>query len=322
MTNQQSGQEIDDAAAHWAAKVDGGQMTAAEETTLQAWLDQDVRHNGAYAKARAICMLTERARALGPGFEPQVFADLQAPTPWRRQMLWVSSVAAAVCVAIAAGLTLNTGGKHFSTRLGETLIVPLQDGSVVTLNTASRVNVSYTQTQRNVELIAGEALFEVAKDPQHPFSVNAGNTRVRAIGTSFTVARLSGQPVQVLVREGVIEVKEAGQESSAVRVVANSRVTARDDARIDTYAVAPTEVTRELSWRDGRIAFEGETLQEAADTFARYSNTRIVIRDPQLAAETITGLFVSNDAVGFAKAVALSLNLHVQVKADEVQLSR
>jgi transmembrane sensor len=86
--------------------------------------------------------------------------------------------------------------------------------------------------------------------------------------------------------------------------------------------MAQSEVTRELSWRVGRLTFEGETLEAAAATFARYSSIHIEIDDPTLAKETVTGVFVSNDPIGFSKAVALSLGLRAAVKDDAVKLSR
>ena len=82
------------------------------------------------------------------------------------------------------------------------------------------------------------------------------------------------------------------------------------------------EVSRELAWRSGQIALEGETLAEAAQIFARYSSTRIEIDDPAVGREEITGLFAANDPVRFAEAAAISLNLKAEIGPEAIRLTR
>jgi transmembrane sensor len=85
--------------------------------------------------------------------------------------------------------------------------------------------------------------------------------------------------------------------------------------------VPPDAVTRELAWREGKIAFEGQTLGQAAGSFARYSNMRIVIRDPDLAIEPISGLFAANDPLGFSRAVARIFDARVTQRDNVIILS-
>src|SRR5690606_2011811 len=168
-------------------------------------------------------------------------------------------------------------GQSYSTRLGEVKVTPLADGSVMTLNTASRVVVTFSDTQRSIRLLEGEALFDVARDAARPFVVAAGEARVRAVGTSFMVRRLGDAPVQVLVREGIVEVsRNAGNATPGpVRVAANTRAVESSSSVTPVAAmpVEPAVIRRELAWREGRIAFQGETLGQAAAQFSRYSET-------------------------------------------------
>lgn len=320
-TMPQTAQEIDAAAADWAARADRG-LSSDEAASLDAWLAGDVRRVGAYAKARAVMLYAERAQALGKGYDPARFgpANDAGRKPTRRLLIGGGVAAAAAAVAVGVGLQLRP--TIYATRRGEVRVVPLQDGSVITLNTASKVAVSFSERRRDIKLVEGEALFDVAKDAQRPFVVAAGDTRVRAVGTSFTVRRLGAAPVQVLVREGVVEVERRAQPRP-VRAAANTRVIAAPKAlSVEAAAVEAAEVGRALAWREGRIAFEGETLAQAADQFSRYSDTRIVIADPATAREEITGLFQANDPVGFAQAVASSLDLRTEVGAGEVRILR
>lgn len=321
MTTRLSPQEIDRTAAEWAARRCSG-ITPPEGAALQAWLAADPRHLGAYAKAEAVLAQLDRAGAAGPG-ALRLNLQPQAGMP-RRRVVLVGGVAAGLAVAAGgAGLLVRLlGQESYSTNIGETREVVLSDGSIVTLNTNSKVLVRYTKTARQITLVQGEALFDVAKNKKRPFIVAAGDTQVRAIGTSFTVRLLPQQPVQVLVREGVVEVKRPQvPQAPPVRLAANTMAVAPAEAPISTAAVPHQQVARDLAWREGRIAFDNATLANAAREFARYSDVQIRV-PPDLENQTVTGLFVYNDPVGFARAAAISLNLHVDVTGREVVLAR
>jgi transmembrane sensor len=329
MSAKLNSREIDDRAAEWAARLDAGELPANEQAELNAWLDEDARHLGAFAKARAVLAHTERARALGPDFDPSNFvthtARKKGAATTRRQLMLIGGIAASAVAFVGGGVLvwLNSDQRTYSTRIGETRVVPLEDGSVVTLNTDTEIAVNYTATRRDIRLLRGEALFDVAKNKKRPFIVDADGTTVRAVGTSFTVQLLPNAPVRVLVREGIVEVKRpAVPQAPPIQISADTRAVAPPDAPILAQRVAKAEVNRALAWRVGRLAFEGETLRQAAEEFSRYSETKIVIDDPTIANETITGLFVSNDPVGFSKAVAVSLGLRADVGDGQVRLAR
>jgi transmembrane sensor len=100
------------------------------------------------------------------------------------------------------------------------------------------------------------------------------------------------------------------------------RVLLSNRAAESPQLIAPEVVARELSWREGKLAFEGETLKQAANSFARYSDVRIEIRDPGLAREPVTGLFAASDPVGFSRAVARAFNAEFEQRGDTVVLTR
>jgi transmembrane sensor len=325
MAKRLSSREVDDRAAIWAARVDAGILSAEEKAELSLWTDEDPRHLGAFAKANAIMAYSHRIKTLSPNFNLGNHASESTPIVSRRVVLSGSVAAAGI---IAAGL-FHTAirealtEKSFATQIGETRLVPLDDGSLVTLNTDSKIVVSYSEERRDIKLIHGEALFDVAKNKNRPFVVDADGTQVRAVGTSFSVSMLPDKPVEVFVREGIVELNRPGVSvAPPVRLVANNRAIAPENAPIETGAVDPAVLTRALSWRVGRLAFEGDSLKDAAAAFARYSDTRIEIDDPIIANKTITGLFVSNDPIGFSEAVAQSFSLHADVAGKVVRISR
>lgn len=320
--SQKSAQQIDAEAAQWAARMDYGPLGPEQEKQFLAWLGTDRRCMGAYGRMRAIALTTERARALGPDFDPAAF-EPKRPLSRRGLLQWGTGIAAAALVTVGGTWEVLRHRGRFTTGKGETKVVALKDGSVVTLNTASEIQVNYSEALRSVELIQGEALFDVAKNKARPFVVSAGDTNVRAVGTSFTVRRLEAAPVQVLVREGVVEVFKPAIDAAPLRVAANSMAEApQDEAAIAAKPIAPAQLRRQLAWQKGQIAFEGETLAQAAAEFARYSDTRIVIEDSALAREEIAGLFKATDPVGFAQTIAISLNAHARIGEGEVRLTR
>ena len=109
-------------------------------------------------------------------------------------------------------------------------------------------------------------------------------------------------------------------DATPVWVGASTRALAPRDAPIVAESVSSTTLARDLAWQYGRIALENQTLQAAADEFARYSAVRVVV-DPAVANRTVTGLFSADDPVAFAKAAASVLKLQVEVSDNQVRIS-
>jgi transmembrane sensor len=128
----------------------------------------------------------------------------------------------------------------------------------------------------------------------------------------------------VLVREGVVEVTRPMEvQAVPIRVPANRRATVSGkETKIAVASVAPAEINRELAWREGRLVFAGESLASAADQFARYSDVRIVIAEPELAGRGVAGVFDAGDPVGFAQAAALSLDARAEILEGQVLIRR
>lgn len=324
MPPQDDDHDIDQIAAGWVARLDRGLLTPEDEAALTAWLTADTRHAGAYARAAAIFAYSERARALGAGFDPAGFRpasiDPTAGVVTRRWLLGGSAAAAAVAGVGVLSYTYLLA-TEYRTRRGEIRVIPLADGSVMTLNTASTVAVRLTPLKREVRLLEGEALFDVAKDAERPFVVTAGNMDVRAVGTSFAVRRIGIAPMEVLVREGIVDMlRQSRTPVSSLRVPAFTRAVAVDTPGVSAQAVEvgidPDAIARQLSWREGMIAFEGISLAQVAAEFRRYSDTPIVIDDPGVAALAVTGRFSAYDPQGFARAVAASFDLRAGVTSS------
>jgi len=310
---------IDDRAAAWVAREDRAPLGAAEIAERDLWLRADLRHFGAYARARAVYARSDRAAALAGNARTPV---RRAGRRWLRAFGLGATLAASLAVVAFGVHRAAHPGADYATRKGEVLRVPLADGSTITLDSDSAVDVAYDATRRGVRLLRGAAVFDVAKNRELPFVVEARGTSVTAVGTSFLVS-LDAQDeseTEVLVREGIVDVVDTAAVTKPARLPANFRASARKGRAIEVEPVSQDGIARQLAWRDGMLAFNGDTLQYAADQFARYSDTRIVIAKPELRARRIVGLYSANDPVGFAHSIARSLNLVAERRGDSVYL--
>ncbi len=312
-TGEETAAEIDDAAAAWALRIHDGGLSPESDPGLRDWLAGDRRHSGALLRAEAALSLLDRARAL---------KDAPDPAPDRRNQTRRAMIAASAAgfVAVGAGVgILETRSQRYRTQLGEIRRVPLQDGSLVAINTHTALDVAMRSDLRRVSLLSGEAWFEVAKDPARPFVVEAGPVRVRAVGTAFSVRAIDGG-ARVMVTEGVVETWLAG-ETRRARVSAGSK-TLVSVALHPAVISAAAEIERDLSWRNGEIALDGESLAEAAREFNRYNQRQIVIDDPTLANMRFVGLFRTNEPESFAAAVVATGGVQLSEDATTIRLRR
>lgn len=320
MSSIPSASEIDEEAADWAARVDAHGLDVEHDPELQVWLRGDARRAGALLRAQAAISLLDRGRALASA-SPSVEA-IVAEKPNRRALM--VGAGGAVAAALVGGLGLwSLRPQRLDTRLGEIRRVPLADGSLVAINTQTALDVTMKPKSRRITLQAGEAWFQVAKDPQRPFVVAAGPVRVRAVGTAFSVRRGEDEQagVDVMVTEGVVETWIEGDQASRRRLSAGERIILASTAA-PAVAETPSEIERNLAWRNGEIALDGESLEQAAKLFNRYNARQIVIEDPQLARERFVGLFQTNEPESFAAAVAATLGAEVTDDPRVIRIGR
>jgi transmembrane sensor len=211
---------------------------------------------------------------------------------------------------------------RIATERGEVRRVALEDGSTVSINGNSVLQVRFDEMRRHVVLRRGEASFQVAHNSERPFVVTADDVTVTAVGTEFAVG-LTGKDVAVTVAEGVVKLQRgsASGEQQEQYLRHNEQFVAASTgprrARLD-----PGEVNRRLAWRDGLLVFEGQPLGVAAEEVNRHSGKPVVIDDPTLARAEFIGVFHIGDAQSFANAAAYAFNGKVVERDDAYHLMR
>jgi transmembrane sensor len=249
----------------------------------------------------------------------------------RRQLLAASAAAVTILGGGLSWFFLRGGRERYASGVGEVRRIALEDGSTMLLNTATAVAVRFSKQQRDIQLIRGEALFEVAHDTTRPFLVRANDIAVRAVGTAFAVRLEAGQ-VDVTVTEGVVEVANSATASvsgasappdsrlEAKRVTANERVVIASARASEIRPISSAETDRQLAWREGMVSFDGESLASAVAEINRHNRRQIVVDDPALAAKPIVGVFRATDLDGFSAAAAAALKARAIPDGEVIRL--
>lgn len=303
--------------------MDRGPLSEQDAEALEAWLAQDQRRLGALMRARALFSRTESAWSLEPVFNPRAFRP-GLKTPTRRRFLgWSAGGAVAASVgAVVVGYSL-TATKSYATERGEVRQVPLEDGSNLVLNTLSEVRVrtglGAGGDGRDLRLVTGEVLLSLADGQAQAYVLNVGDWRLQADEGAFFVSALPGQPAQVTVHRGRVDVT-GPDHAAALRLGEGRRLvlTRAVDLAHRIQTVTSDQLARELAWREGQLAFHDQSLRKAVEAFARYSRQPIIIRDPGLANESVSGLFAANDPTGFARAIGMAFGVEVRVEPDRI----
>lgn len=341
-TRQLPDQRIAEEAALWLIDLEDGD---ADTSAFAAWLQASPRHVEEFllisavwraadrideAHAIEIDQLVAQARDNVKRLDDETLARPRTLNVQQRmQTALRSRLTAAVALLAIVGavwLGLHDDALSYRTAVGEQRIVKLPDGSIVTLNTRSQIKVRMEKAQRSIELMQGEALFDVAHDAERPFRVVAGTTVVQAIGTQFNVYRTaSGTTVSVV--EGIVEVTSRGSEHPArtggtAPTLAPERLTAGQQAQLSTQGEvvhhAAAEIDRVVAWRERRLIFRSEPLAAIAAEFNRYNDTQLLIEGATTSARRVTGVFDADKPGALVAFLEGDPQLKVEARGNEV----
>lgn len=311
--------EVTRQAADWVVRLRAPDASANCEAQFAEWLRASPLHVREYLAAVEVWeCLADPSMKTGSSPDELIddagsanlidfpsYTEARAPAAERPRSRRLGRAALAATVLLSLSL-LYVCWRYLSpveitTAIGEQRSAVLPDRSIVELNTQSAVRISYTNLERRVELVRGEAFFEVAKDPTRPFIVATDFATARALGTRFTVYQSPSGTV-VTVAEGHVLVRYTGKaetsstgRSGPVETVEVAPGTQADATPGRPVQVHPVDLDRSLAWRSRRLIFAGETLANVVREFNRYNLPRLVIVDPRLLEQRISGVFGAND---------------------------
>lgn len=321
---------VPEQAAHWWIVLHEDSCTREDREAFAAWVRRSPERVEAYLRVNMLMgtlqskhrqwsqipaeELIRRARASSAEIIPLARSQpvARAPRPTiavGARMFSYASAVAICCVLVVAWLLWLP--ERFQTDVGEQRSVVLGDGSLITLNTSSEIEVKYSEGRRFIRLVRGEALFEVAHDPQRPFDVDTGKAVVRAVGTRFNIDRRADRTT-VSVVQGKVQVMAEQPNRNARAPTPGSPAPEAPpmEVLIDAQQLVVTEagmsepeqiadIAPVTAWTQRQLVFENRSLGEVAEEFNRYNRQHILIESPRLREQSVTGVFQANDSASF-----------------------
>ncbi|MCK9609230.1 MAG: FecR family protein [Methylomonas sp.] len=331
---------ISDQASAWFARLQADDVSSEERSRFQEWYRAQPQHAEAYDKTRKLWSLlqmpaeqvngrirgerlnatqTQNSATADYAAEPAISSgpeQFDNPTrplsgaeanPPGKPSRGISTFVYLSLLLLLAGWQcprqLQNWQSDYHTAAGQQLSLDLEDGSRLTLNTDTALAVHFSTQQRRLELLRGEAYFEVAPNKHRPFIVDGGDAEARAVGTAFSVRKQS-RNLRVAVSEGTVEVSA---DSASTLVRAEQQV---DVVLHRLQPVLNTANDDAFAWQRRQVVFNRQPLAEVLDEVNRYRAGRIVAVNPALAERMLSGVF--NIADAGAVTEALQATLHAQ----------
>lgn len=307
MADTENAQTLQRETIDWILRLESADCTAANRQAFQTWLTQSEDRQRIYQQ------LAETWSGLSR-FQGQDF-------PVRREALSYrpprKTTRRFIELAVAASLLLGVGvatfseqgwhgqTRHYATERGGRQTVSLADGSSIELSTDTELKIRVNRWQRSVELIKGEAFFQVVHDQQRPFEVKAGSGKIIDIGTQFDV-RLDNEHVAVAVLEGIVQV----QAGDSREIHANQAISYDDRGELQTSAA--DDINAVTAWRRGQLVFENRRLDEVLAELQRFHDISLTLAEPALAKLKVTGTFHTDNLDATLNIIAMTLPVDIR----------
>lgn len=325
----------------WLAKLDRG-LKREEEASLKKWLASDPDH---YDRLLRLAELWDRMDSLSRLTELFPTSESQSPRPgWSH-----AAIAASLLVVVGAMIWTFSGygllddrrvatldaQQYIETAVGQQSTIGLPDGSQLLLNTDSKVAISYDGYERKLILDRGEIHITVAHDEMRPLRVYTRGKVFQAVGTAFNLELKKNDRIELIVTDGAVLVAENDRFNA--NMASNS-----DDGKIKPLIVSEGEKARinspeeravadivaedieaQLSWREGAIVFQGETLAEALAEVERYVSVDFVLEDEELNTMRVAGRFRTGDVAELLTTLKDNFGIiHYRVDQDTIVLTK
>ena len=297
-----------DEAIAWVLKLRSESCLPDDRQIFEDWLCQNPAHRELYAKLDANWQALDRFKGLDFSTRSEALRYRPPVRSMRKQ--W-AGLAMAASLLFALGLTAFAPNgwygvdMHYTTARGSHETINLADGSQLELNSDTEVKVHLSHWLRSVELVRGEAFFNVVHESVRPFVVTAANGHIVDIGTQFEVY-LQAEQVLVTVQEGSVRV-DAGES----RELTASQTLAYNHSG-DCMTVPADPVEHLTAWRRGQLIFDNRRLDEVLAELSRYHNTQVRLASPALGKLKVSGSFRIDRLASALDTIASTLPVTIQ----------
>lgn len=310
--------ELRASAAQWFARVQSGEATHDEIDACAAWRRADPLHDKAYRKIEHLWQATQQLpqQELRAMLAASRAATGGAPPPRRRALGWAAVACAMAAVAAVTVPLLSSEAPSyrasFDTQTGERREVTLPDGSVISLNVNTHLDVAFFEGRRDIALTSGQAFFAVQHDAERKFVVHTPAVTVTVTGTRFDVR---SDDSRVAVEAGSVQVSSGAWWNKTERQLIAGEAVERNGAG-DLSAVTPVQIENILAWRQGKIVFRNAPLAQVVAEMNRYLKHPATLSAPALRDYRVAGVFNIDEPQAILAALPAVAPVQVREQAD------
>jgi transmembrane sensor len=314
---------VEETASQWVAKIDR-KLSASEENEFKTWIAASVVH---YKIFMQIAEHWDRTESL------QKF-DIkkgESEPVIKKNRVYVPYMAAAcfLVVTVMGFMTYQqlpmsnrieanqvTYRQEFSTTTKGTSEFQLPDGTQLKLNVKSKVAISYSSNMRKIELQSGEIYVDVAHDTSRPLVVFVKDRFIKAVGTAFNVELVNEKNIELTITEGKVIFGIAGSSLEADHALLKGTALVRAQHAVlggasdIVSAKSAAEIQALLSWKQGALIFNEQTLKEVLSEMRRYNDVEFVLKSTDLENIKVTGHFKANNLQQFLAAMENNFFIH------------
>lgn len=309
---EEEGMTPEEQAGAWCARLSLGELSSADRAAFDRWIASTPSHSELFDRAlqawQGLSTIAESPEIIAQRADALDALRSANRKRWSRQLAmgwqWgVGLAAAVVLIVFTFASTADIKPDLYETGLGERRTVVLADGSRLSLDAKSRVSVLYRPDSRELVLLDGRAKFEVAKNPDRPFTVAAGGRTTLATGTAFSVETV-GRTLRVVLYEGRVNVIKTDPRSpdGTIGLVPGEELVT-DISQAASPSVGRVDALASLAWESGQLNFVEEPLASAVEQLNRYSRVRIVVADARASNIRVSGVFNAGDDRAFIDAL-------------------
>jgi len=303
-------------AAEWRVRLAEAPLPASENRAFERWLAADTAHGAAWREIERTWAAFDAASR--PGARAALDRSREAERRELRRLLGKAGGLLLLLLALLPagwmGLGLSSPAHLLAdhrTTIGERRILTLADGSRLTLDTATAVDVRFTAGRRQIRLIDGRVFIDVAPDAGRPLQVVTEEARTTALGTRFSVRRLreaDAEATRVTVHESRVELCATGGDACR-RLDAGQRAQAAG-GEVDAMMVVPIGSTP--NWIDGVLEIDGRSAAEVLAELGRYHRGVLRYDASSLADLEVSGVLPLDDTERALNALAATLPIRVR----------
>jgi transmembrane sensor len=304
-------------AANWFVRLQAVDVPEADWLAFRDWLERDPDHAAAFAAVEQVWVSLDDMDLPAQTRVIPLRRRREAP-PIGRRWAMLGAGATAAAAALAAVMVLpQQGAVDYVAPVAQPRTVQLADGSHVYLNRATQVRVALKSQRRAVELVDGEADFDVAHDPTRPFVIAAGDRQIRVLGTEFNVLRHDGR-LTVTVKRGVVAVTgDADHPADTVTLAAGQQLDHVEGSTLTR--VSQVDPQDALGWRRGVLVYRDRPLAEVTADLGRYLPLPVRV-DPSAQGLKFTGLLFIDSEDAMMRRLEAFLPVTAERTSTEIRL--